>query len=228
MRSDSVSANPATLVSAPSSSSGAAPRIVEAARSTGRPLPQPTGDDSSHNQHDDPTSRWRTSPIRGVRFGALTAPGLSCLRPEQAREFLVIRKRSITNRLLRNLQEVVRSGLGGTCPETFRLITQSNLVFMDTKGSDTSRPVRAGEYLRKLIVKAGLKRHGGEIKAKMLEVMPFGVELPGGGEALVHARDAIDHLGRSGGFKDMVCLDLDLVVFVWEFRVAGHLDGVGD
>ena len=86
------------------------------------------------------------------------------------------------------MAKLVEMGLAGLLPECARWMLGSQLIFLDKKDSDVPRPIRAGEYLRKLIGKSLLNKHAHTIKELMIRMGQFEVAMPGGAEILVHAR----------------------------------------
>jgi len=72
--------------------------------------------------------------------------------------------------------------------------------------------------MRKVISKLRLKRHRQKIRKKMLEFMQFGVQMPGGCEALYHARATVEDCAASVQLGDIAIVDVDMVNF---FRQCG-------
>ena len=54
------------------------------------------------------------SPLKGIRFAPMSAPGPGGARPEHTRELLSIRRRSIANRYLRYLAKLIDAALAGS------------------------------------------------------------------------------------------------------------------
>ncbi len=151
------------------------------------------------------------NPLQGVRFAPLTAPGPSGCRPEHLKEMLGVRKRSVANRLLRLLARFAEQALAGSLPPVARWILGSNVTFLEKPETDTPRPIRSGEWLRKLAGKKGLQRHRKRIINLMVSLAQYGVAIPGGAEALFHASDAIETLAASGAMGPIAVVDVDLV-----------------
>ena len=99
------------------------------------------------------------NPLQGIKFAPLAAAGPSGSRNEHIRECLAIRKRLVANRLLRLLGELIRRGLDGSLPDTARWILGSNVTFLEKPGMETPRPIRACEWLRKIIGKSLMLKH---------------------------------------------------------------------
>ena len=169
--------------------------------------------------HSEQSHHFPDNPLKGIRFPQMSGPGPSGARPEHTRELLSIRKRSVANRYLRLLGKLIDSGLDGTLPSTAKWILGSQLAFIDKKGSSVPRPMRAGEYLRKIIGKSLLQRFAPLIKKLMLEFGQFGVSVPGGIDVLIHARSTIEDLACKGVIDPLVVVDADLIncfgMFEW-------------
>ena len=135
---------------------------------------------------EEPSSRdiWEASPLRGVKFGPMTAPGPSGCRPEHIQELLSVRKRSVANRLLRQLSKAIHLASEGRLPSTARWILRTSATFLEKPGKETPRPIRAGKWFRHAVAKALLKRHRGKIRKTVLGMGPYGTGLPGGCEIL--------------------------------------------
>ena len=85
------------------------------------------------------------------------------------------------------------------------------MTFLDKPGREAPRPIRVGEWLRKLVGKSGLKRHNVEIGKIMERYNQYGVAMPGGCEALCHARGTIEELAATGAMGALAMVDVDLV-----------------
>jgi len=167
----------------------------------------------------DQAYHFADNPLKGIRFPPMSGPGPSGARPEHTRELLSIRKRSVANRYLRLLGKFIDVGLEGRLPSTARWILGSQLTFIDKKGSSVPRPIRAGEYLRKIIGKSLLQRYNPLIKKLMLEFGQFGVSVPGGIDVLIHSRSTVEDLACKGLIDPLVVVDADLIncfgMFEW-------------
>jgi hypothetical protein len=163
-------------------------------------------------------------PLKDVRFPPMTAPGPSLTRPEHIQDMLGVRRRCVANRFLRAIGRAVDLGLRGELPEAARWILGSGVTFLEKPGKDAPRPIRAGEWLRKVISKSLLNRHRKQIQKLMISLHQFGVAMPGGCEALFHARDTIEEVARSGSLPPLAIIDVDLVncfgSFEWDAIVG--------
>ena len=158
-----------------------------------------------------PPASGPENPLQGVRFPPMTAPGPSGCRPEIIKEMLAVRKRSVANRLFRLLGRFIDVALAGNLPPVARWILGSNVTFLEKPDTDTPRPIRAGEWLRKVVGKAGLFRHRKAIVKLMVSLGQYGVAIPGGAEALFHAGDAVEQLAATGDMGPIAVIDVDLV-----------------
>ena len=86
----------------------------------------------------------------------------------------------MANRYFRLLNRFIDEAIAGSLPETCRWILASQATFLSKPGSDVPRPIRAGEFLRRLVGKQILRRFGPRIKQVMAAAAQFGVALPGG------------------------------------------------
>jgi hypothetical protein len=98
-------------------------------------------------------------------------------------------------------------------PDSCRWILGSSAIFLTKPGKETPRPIRCGEWLRKAIAKVLLRRNRGKIRRRMVELMQFGVQTPGGCEALYHARMTIEEVASKGELGDFVAIDVDMANF---------------
>ena len=93
-------------------------------------------------------------------------------------------------RVLENLfggvrwEEICRVGHTGFC-------TLNSLTFLCKPGSDTPRPIRVGDHLRRLIGMRLFVKFGARIKKVMLGFLQFGVAVLGGVEASQSMRGAL-------------------------------------
>ena len=129
-------------------------------------------------------------PLKGIRFPPMTAPGPSLTRPEHVQDMLNIRKRCVANRFLRATGHAVDLALSGSLPDAARWILGLGVTFLEKPGNEAPRPIRAGEWIRKVIGKTLLKRHRKSERNPQIDgisLHQFGVALPGGAEALFHA-----------------------------------------
>ena len=98
-------------------------------------------------------SNLRRTALGGVKFGALSGAGPSGTRPEHLQDALSVRRRSATSRLLRAVAKLVELGFDGSLPANAHWLTHSRLVFLRKPGSKTPRPIRVGEFWRRLVAK---------------------------------------------------------------------------
>ena len=80
---------------------------------------------------DTPASQHDVSPLRGVRYSALTGPGPSGMRPEHAREMLSIRRRPLVGRAWRALSRFQELARLGQLPQSARWVLRTRLVFLE-------------------------------------------------------------------------------------------------
>eukprot|EP00959_Pyramimonas_sp_CCMP1952_P386193 8093952-Pyramimonas_sp.AAC.1 len=104
-------------------------------------------------------------------------------------------------------QDASRDGRLGT---EARWLTRTRLVFLKKKGSDKPRPVRVGEFLRAAMAKKVQKRAAPKLRAAFAASRQWGVEMPGGCEALVHWRSLVEAEAVAGHIPPVVAFDLDL------------------
>ncbi len=69
-----------------------------------------------------------------------------------------------------------------------------------------------------------LVRFGGRIRQLMPRMLQFGVVMPGGCEALIHARATVEHMAQQGQLGAIAIVDVDLVncfgMFEWPATLA--------
>lgn len=176
--------------------------MVDLQASTGE---DPSPRDFSKTSYAD----LRKTALSGVRFGALSAAGPSGMRPEHLDSALLTSRRSVTARLLRALAALVSAAERGSLPASAHWITQSRLVYLRKPSSDTPRPIRVGEVWRRIIGKRLVMNNKKALQALFLKARQCGVSVPGGWEALVHARRCLDS-ALSDFDEAFVLLDLDL------------------
>ena len=124
---------------------------------------------------------------------------------------LKCKKRRQVQRLETTICEAEAMALQGTLPPAgWAWVTESRLVFIAKKGSKTPRPIRVGEIWRRLISKHLLFRFETKIRKVMVNASQFGVSMPGGPEALIHTRDAMEAAIKSNPDGDVwACIDVD-------------------
>ena len=126
---------------------------------------------------------------------------------------LASRKRCMKRRLLRLLERAIERGIEGTLPEAMRWILGSTAAFLDKPVRDVPRPIRSGEWFRKAIAKVLLRRHRAKIRQTMLALQQYDVMIPGGAEALYHARATIEEAAEQGTLEPLAIVDVDMVNF---------------
>ena len=152
-------------------------------------------------------------PLKGISFPPMSGPGPSGTRPEHVKDMLGTSKRALRTRLLKLLDKAIEMGIAGTLPNSCRWILGTAATFLTKPGKDTPRPIRCGEWLRKVIAKVLLRRYRGKIRKRMLELMQFGVQMPGGCEALYHARQTIEECAARGELGEIAVVDVDMANF---------------
>ena len=90
-------------------------------------------------------------PLNKIRFPPLAGAGPSGLRAEHMNEMLRCPRRAVARRLRRPLGLAIQRGSEGMLPPTFRWMLGSSVTFLSKPGKDDPRPIRAGEWLRKVI-----------------------------------------------------------------------------
>ena len=177
-------------------------------RST-RPLnvlatPAPESDDTARD------SVSACSALVGVRFGALSAAGPSGARPEHVRDAIRSKPRAVANQLARAISLLHATAMSGRLAVHSRWILDSKLVFLRKKAGPAPRPIRVGELWRRIVAKKAAHGVRGDVKSVLLRARQFGVAIPGGADALVHFRTAVEEGLQADGGPALVLLDLDL------------------
>ena len=131
-----------------------------------------------------------------------------------------IKRKCMVNRLLRVVETFLGRALGGDLLGGPHWILHSQLTFLCRLGSDTPRPVRVGDHLRRLIGKRLLVNFGAKIRKVKLEFLQFGVSVPGWAEALIHARRAVEEVAAWGGLGAVPVVDVDIINCFGMLRVA--------
>ena len=174
----------------------------------GRQRPRPDDDtQASSTSMRDPD--WE-HPLARVRFAPMIAPGPTGARAEHAQEAFSIRQQAIPRRLARSMRKVQLLAMSGDLPEEARWLTRTRLVLLKKKGSHKPRPVRIGEFLKSAVAKKVQKKAAPHLRTVFRSMHQWGVQMPGGTEALIHWRGAIEELAMSGAIEPVVALDLDL------------------
>jgi hypothetical protein len=117
------------------------------------------------------------------------------------------------------LEKLLDKAIAGTLPDAAKWILNTQLTFLEKPGTDTPRPIRVGDHLRRMIGKRVLIKFAGRIRELMLKFQQFGVAMPGGSEALIHARETVEQQAALGLLGPIVVIDSDLVncfgMFEW-------------
>ncbi len=168
------------------------------------------GDNSESN--DDITTAMPPKPFEGVHFGPQCGGGPSGDRPEHTRDMLSCSRRRSANRLLRAIANTEHLAITGKLPKCWRWILRTRLVYIGKKHSTKPRPVRVGEFWRRVIAKHSLHKHLKKIRQLMLAARQFGVAIPGGSEILIHARNTIEQAIQEDPAAGVwASIDVDLV-----------------
>ena len=122
----------------------------EACQNAPGPLDGPSGDSSS---------RTPGHPLRGVRFGALKAPGPSGMRPEHISELLSVSRRRLASRLLGALGQLLDAVSRGELHAAARWSTFTRTIYIEKKSGPEPRAIKIGEVLRAAAAKRLLRDH---------------------------------------------------------------------
>ncbi len=173
---------------------------------------------------DEPRRRPRAPPAAykppassfgsGVRFGALSAPGPSGLRPEHIRAFGMSRNVAARQKYEAAMRRFVAAAVRGDLPHaSCWWITDSSLTFAKKPGSgplDAPRPLRVGETLRRFVAKRIAAAERAKIQRVFVRRRQFGVACPGGAEVLIHYRMQTRDLANSAASDGIGEWDNDL------------------
>ena len=130
--------------------------------------------------------------LDGVRFAALSGPGLSGMRPEHLKDALSARARGVASRLRNAVAEFYSVAANGELADCVRWLLDSRLVFLKKKSGLAPRPVRIGECWRRVIGKKLVHETRSEAQALFLGLRQFGIAIPGGTDVLVHFRGVLE------------------------------------
>ena len=136
---------------------------------------------SEEREQGSPTDDWANHPLKGVSFKPMSGTDPSNFRPEHIQDLLSVRKRALRRRLFKLLEKAIGRALSGTLPSIARWILDTGVTFLEKPSVDTPRPIRAGEWMRKVVAKVLLRRNRGKISALMTRLCKFGDAIPGGG-----------------------------------------------
>ena len=174
-------------------------------------LPNSTRPDAARAHSTEPPDEVEASrgyALAGVHFRAMSAPGPSGARPEHLREFVAVRNRRIASRLLQAISKFVDAATAGYLTIDTRWILDSRLVFLKKKNSNTPRPVRVGELLRRVVAKRMVESNRTNIKEECFKARQFGVAVPGGADALIHFRGELAKKLKQSGIA-IAAIDVD-------------------
>ena len=156
-----------------------------------------------------PSPLPRERILSGVHFAPMSGAGPTGMRPEHLKEMVGIRMRRCANRFLKSVGEFAVQAAGGSLGAHARWILDSRLVYIKKKKGVTPRPIRVGETWRRFIGKKLVHTFKDEIQNICTESRQFGVGTPGGAEALIHLRTAIESILTSHAGAPLVMIDID-------------------
>jgi hypothetical protein len=149
----------------------------------------------------------------GVRFGALSAPGPSGLRPEHLHAFATCRRSRSRHNYDQAMRLFVSTAIRGALPPAAWWITSSSLTFTRKKGAgpnDAPRPLRVGEVLRRCVAKRVAAAEKVAMRRLFVKRRQFGVACPGGAEILIHHRMQTIATAVSASGDDCTTWDADI------------------
>ena len=148
--------------------------------------------------------------LKGIRFGALSAAGPSGCRPEHLNDALSAQPRSTASRLLRAITEFNEVASVGGLADHCRWLLGSKLVFLRKKVGNKPRPIRIGEFWRRVVAKKLVQINAATSRKIFARARQFGISVPGGAEALIHFRTCLEDSLRTDDGPALAILDLDL------------------
>ena len=104
---------------------------------------------------------------------------------------------------------MVRTAHEGALPSSAHWLCDSSLVYLRKPSTDTPRPIRVGEFWRRVIAKRFAFETRRWAQQLLVKHRQGGVSLPGGAEALVHLRRQLEATAACSSTAVAV-LDLDL------------------
>ena len=131
------------------------------------------------------------SPLKGVRYAALTAPGPSGTRPEHIRDMLSVPRRRDANQLLRALAQIHKAMDERRLSDAARWLTRTRLCWQRKK-NNKPRPIKMGEFLLSCYAKRVVNTHRVRLRTTFLGMHQWGHAMPGSAEALSHWRGLIE------------------------------------
>jgi hypothetical protein len=150
------------------------------------------------------------SPLKGVRYSSLTAPGNSGTRAEHISDMLSVRGRIHANRLLKSLTMLHSAIDQKALPRSARWITSTRLCWQRKKNR-APRPIKMGEFIRSSYAKHLVHKNRAKLRTTLIGMHQWGIGTPGSCEALVHWRSTLEELILAGKLEPMVVPDLDMV-----------------
>ena len=126
--------------------------------------------------------------LKGVRFKALSAPGPSGARPEQLKELLACGNKRVAREFARNVGKFVAAASEGHLPAEARFILDSRLVYLRKKHGKVPRPIRVGEFWRRVIAKRLVYDNQTDVASVCKKARQYGVGLPGGARSRSRVR----------------------------------------
>ena len=170
-----------------------------------------TVDDMGVDEHvGQETTTAVKKAFSGVRFSALSAPGPSGARPEHLRDALAARPRGASTRLRQAVAELHDVAGAGKLPDCSRWLLESRLIYLQKKQGLAPRPIRVGEFWRRVIAKRLVHDVKTDMQSLCIKLRQFGVAIPGGADVLVHFRSNLEAASVLDEGPAMVGLDLDL------------------
>ena len=135
------------------------------------PMERPEGAEVC-DEHDIANTGYA---LQGVKFRAMSAPGPSGARPEHLRELVAVRDRRVASLLLAAVDRFVRTGVAGELCDAARWLLGSRLVFLRKKSGPKARPIRVGEFGRRVMAKRFVHASRERIQHVCLVARQFGV-----------------------------------------------------
>jgi hypothetical protein len=154
--------------------------------------------------------RAPTAFAEGVRFGPLSAPGPSGLRPEHLKAFARCRRARSRHDYEAAMRGFVAAAVRGRLPASCWWITDTAVTMVRKKGAlpdAAPRPIRVGETLKRFVAKRIATAERAGLQRLFARRRQYGVACPGGVEILLHHR-LVTCAG--GGAEDVGEWDLDI------------------
>ena len=138
----------------------------------------------------------------GMRFVLRTKKSLN--------DALSAQPRATASRLLRAISEFYEVASAGGLLDHCRWILGSKLVFLRKKSGVKPRPIRIGEFWRRVIAKKLVQVNGAATRKVFARARQFGISVPGGAEGLAHFRTCFEEALKIDEGPALAILDLDL------------------